>query len=246
MKLSGLIHYELEKALIDAFPNKSLLTHMVRHQLDERLSEIAGGNTLREVVFNLVEWAESQDKIDLLLTAARTENPNNQRLATINLQLDHTQIEAEIHESINEMIRMFQSSFTKSAGLYVRAGENNLRIAAATKCIKKFEEFYPRAEQLGSDMLISPLEILSRDLEIIDSYENLSTEFQDKLRERAGERADEERNLAYQKHKQIMDMFAEFVNKLVQEISNVEADTNVDKLLQEIKDREADTNIPIT
>ena len=98
MKLHGNLHKELATALIEAFPSSAELTRMVRYQLDETLQEIAGGITLKEMAFNLVSWAEAQDKVSKLVQAARAENPNNKNLASIAQKVEEfikSQVEAD-------------------------------------------------------------------------------------------------------------------------------------------------------
>ena len=63
-KLSGQEIQELRDAIVSAFPDKGSLEMMVSIQLDENLDEIAGGNTLKEVVFNLIfKWAKPQGRV---------------------------------------------------------------------------------------------------------------------------------------------------------------------------------------
>lgn len=70
----------LHAALLDAFPHRASLSRMVRFGLDENLEAIAGGNSLSDVAFSLIEWAEARGKVDALLTAAREDNATNTRL----------------------------------------------------------------------------------------------------------------------------------------------------------------------
>ena len=48
---------------------------MVRFGFDEDLADIAGGNTQKEVIFNLLRWAERQGKLTQLLQGAVDEVP---------------------------------------------------------------------------------------------------------------------------------------------------------------------------
>src|ERR1041384_4291178 len=80
MNLTGIQHKQLQKALISAFPSKSVLAQMVRQQLEVNLAAIADGKDLSEVIFNLINWAESEGRIDELITKARAENNGNKEL----------------------------------------------------------------------------------------------------------------------------------------------------------------------
>jgi len=56
------LYKQLHIVLLDAFPNNADLRRMVRFYLGENLDAIAGGSTLSETVFGLIEWAEAQGK----------------------------------------------------------------------------------------------------------------------------------------------------------------------------------------
>ena len=80
MDISGKEIKILNEALISAFPDYEKLKRMVRFQLDENLEKIVGKGTIDEVIFNLSNWAEEQDKLKSLIEGAYEENPGNQRL----------------------------------------------------------------------------------------------------------------------------------------------------------------------
>lgn len=79
-KLSGQQVRQLAEALTSAFPRKSDLERLIRYGLDRSLSEIAGGDTVSEIVFQVIEWAEAQGRVADLITAAIAENPRNPQL----------------------------------------------------------------------------------------------------------------------------------------------------------------------
>ena len=82
MKLSGRQVAELQDALLDAFTFYSL-RQMVRFELDRHLAHIAGGQNFTEIVFNLVEWAEQQERVDDLVDGAQRFNPTNRSLQVV-------------------------------------------------------------------------------------------------------------------------------------------------------------------
>ena len=82
-KLSGRQHSALANALLSAFPTQTALERMVKYSLGKGLAEIATGDNLREIVFRLVQWAESQGQIGKLLTKAHNSNPQNPELNKI-------------------------------------------------------------------------------------------------------------------------------------------------------------------
>jgi hypothetical protein len=77
MRLTGRQRRQLTQALLSAFPKREDLAMMLSFGLNEKLSEVAGGETYSGVVFNLIEWAQSQGRLEELVTAARVENPGN-------------------------------------------------------------------------------------------------------------------------------------------------------------------------
>jgi small GTP-binding protein len=79
MSLSGSQIKILMDALLSAFDFDSLRM-VVRFHLDEDLDRIVAGNNFREVVFNLITWAERTDRVEELVRGARAENPTNPTL----------------------------------------------------------------------------------------------------------------------------------------------------------------------
>ena len=67
----------LQEALLDAF-SRSDLRSMVKRTMGARLDEIAGGNNDAETVFNLLEWAERNGKLNELVEGALRVNPGTQ------------------------------------------------------------------------------------------------------------------------------------------------------------------------
>ena len=80
MKLSKAERHELFEALLDAYPSYNPLEIMVSFGLEENLEEIAGAGILKDVVFNLIQWAESQGKLEPLIRGVYEENSGNPRL----------------------------------------------------------------------------------------------------------------------------------------------------------------------
>ncbi|KYG09373.1 hypothetical protein BE21_18355 [Sorangium cellulosum] len=83
MKLTGLTLKRLRDALLDAFPSQDALAQMVRFGLNENLEAIAGLGALKKVVFSLLTWAEANNRLDALLSAAREDNPGSESLRRI-------------------------------------------------------------------------------------------------------------------------------------------------------------------
>jgi hypothetical protein len=87
MKLDGQQRLQLQQSLLSAFPGKAKLEQMVSFQLEKRLDEIAGGADLTEITFNLIKWAETNGRVDELVTKANTSNPGNPELSAFAAQV---------------------------------------------------------------------------------------------------------------------------------------------------------------
>ena len=83
MKFSGEQHKKLQDALIDGFPNTISLERMLSFELDKNLIAIAGEGSLQDIVFKLIQTANSQGWIEDLVRAALKSNPRNPRLRAI-------------------------------------------------------------------------------------------------------------------------------------------------------------------
>ncbi|MDF5726355.1 MAG: effector-associated domain EAD1-containing protein, partial [Rhizonema sp. PD37] len=85
--ISGQQRKQLQDALIDAFPTKTLLEQMLSFELNRNLDEIAGGSNLQEIIFNLIKIAEAHKWVEDLVCAASSSNPGNLKLQAIILPI---------------------------------------------------------------------------------------------------------------------------------------------------------------
>ena len=74
MALSGQQYRQLQEALLSAYPTRSDLIMMVKFGLGINLDTISMGDSLAQVVFQLIQWAESRGRTYELLKAARDIN----------------------------------------------------------------------------------------------------------------------------------------------------------------------------
>lgn len=79
-RLSGQQVRQLMQALTRAFPNVDDLEKVTRFGLDKNLAEISVRNSLDDIVFDLIEWAEAQGRVIELVDAACSESPGNPEL----------------------------------------------------------------------------------------------------------------------------------------------------------------------
>jgi hypothetical protein len=70
----------LREALLEAFPTPDALERMLLFEMNERLFNISRGGSLREVVFEIVDWARAHGRVSELIDAVRRSNPANPRL----------------------------------------------------------------------------------------------------------------------------------------------------------------------
>ncbi len=78
---------QLQRALINAFPSKSFLEQLLYYELEKNLNEITKDSDLQDIVFKLIQTAESQGWLEELIRAARKENPRNLLLQPIAQEL---------------------------------------------------------------------------------------------------------------------------------------------------------------
>jgi predicted NACHT family NTPase len=78
---------QLQLALINAFPSRALLERLLYFELEKNLNEITRESDLQEIVFKLIQTAESQGWLIDLVSAAHKENPGNSKLTAIAFEL---------------------------------------------------------------------------------------------------------------------------------------------------------------
>ena len=76
MRLPGKLRSELADALLDAFDGASL-RRFVHTSLEERLETIVGQGNLQDQVYELLAWAERQERVEELMTGAAEEVSGN-------------------------------------------------------------------------------------------------------------------------------------------------------------------------
>ena len=87
LKLGGAQRQQLQVALLSAFPDRGGLEQMVSFRMGENLAVIAGDANLGKAVFELIEWADSQGRLEELIRKAREANPGNPELADFAKQI---------------------------------------------------------------------------------------------------------------------------------------------------------------
>ncbi|UCE62172.1 MAG: trypsin-like peptidase domain-containing protein [Phycisphaerales bacterium] len=78
---------ELTEALLHAYRTESQLAMMVKFDLDLALEHVVARGPLRQMVFDLIAWTDSEGRVDELFLAALQRKPNNPRLKTLAAKL---------------------------------------------------------------------------------------------------------------------------------------------------------------
>jgi hypothetical protein len=82
VKLSDGAFHTLESALRDGFSNKGEF-QLVARCLNTRLDDVTGATRLQEIALDLIEWAESRDRVDNLIRCMKTRNSSNKLIAAL-------------------------------------------------------------------------------------------------------------------------------------------------------------------
>ncbi|GAB4398579.1 MAG: hypothetical protein OHK0053_17510 [Microscillaceae bacterium] len=71
---------QFRDALLAAFPTEHDLNQLLVFELEENLLNLVGAGPLKIMAFQLIEWAETQGRLEELLIGAIRQNPGNPRL----------------------------------------------------------------------------------------------------------------------------------------------------------------------
>lgn len=86
---------DFRNALLSAFPRRIHLEEMLSFEFNIVLNRIATGDSYSEVVFRLIEWAESRGVLQELIDAASEYNPGNPQLREFCQQWSRSQLPQE-------------------------------------------------------------------------------------------------------------------------------------------------------
>ena len=82
MSLTGAQHQHLQTALLTAFDEAGLRL-LASQELDVELETVAGGRNRKEIVLNLIAWAEREQRVADLVAGALRQNPTNPELLSL-------------------------------------------------------------------------------------------------------------------------------------------------------------------
>ncbi|NET85709.1 MAG: hypothetical protein F6J94_28585 [Moorea sp. SIO1F2] len=79
----GYLLAQIESALCSAFPSKTKLEMMLRHQFSINLEEMARGEDFTEIVYKVVHLFQASNRLAKLINKALKDNPENPELKAI-------------------------------------------------------------------------------------------------------------------------------------------------------------------
>lgn len=87
MQISWSQKKQLEDALLDAFREPKSLARLVGYGLGKNISEITSQANSQFMIFEIIDWADSYDKVDDLINAALEQNGNNLKVKALSAWL---------------------------------------------------------------------------------------------------------------------------------------------------------------
>ncbi len=126
MHLSGRQRKELQEALVSAFPNKTDLEQMLSFELEKDLNYITGGDNLKEIMFQLIKKAVSEEWVKDLVRAARKTNPGNSKLQAIAQELLNDSTNINLPDSIPHC--------AQATGIYQRMERTKMQSDVSSQC----------------------------------------------------------------------------------------------------------------
>jgi len=151
---------QLQLALINAFPSKSSLEQLLYFELEKNLNEITKDSNLQDIVFNLIQTAETQGWLVDLVRAARKENPGNSQLEVIAGELLSPKVPSvPIHTAPSEQSQQRQRILILAAN---PIGTSQLCLDEE---LREIEQGLGRAKQRDKFDIKSALVVRSRDIQ---------------------------------------------------------------------------------
>jgi WD40 repeat protein/predicted Ser/Thr protein kinase len=155
MSLSGQQCRQLQSALIDAFSTIALLEQMLLYELNKSLKAIAGEGSLQEIVFKLIQEADSQGWVEKLICAAYASNSGNQKLQSFIQKLSlkkSNDLRAIIENQLECDYDNLEELGTGASGITYLATVKNQDKYLVIKTIK-FEELYKFVKSKNQETL---------------------------------------------------------------------------------------------
>ncbi|MEZ4659750.1 MAG: effector-associated domain EAD1-containing protein [Caldilineaceae bacterium] len=159
-QLSGKLIDAICTTIKDCFANEGELRIFVRTKLNEKLDTVAGGQNLSEIVFNLVEWAESKGRLLELAQGMSVTNPQNPVILSLIEKLknpgifENTTADSQSDDGIDRIVAFL----VKRIGYIVSDHKQQIRYFSQYANVNLTTE-YPPIEQV--QLILSSLTLKS-------------------------------------------------------------------------------------
>lgn len=158
MRLAGNQFEKLASALSVGFPTIEHLERMVRYKLDSNVHEVGYGN-LSNYVYRLIQWAEAQGKLPLLVSGARQSNPGNLELFDIAHELDLTVSNAPEKHALERIIKE-TNSFLNINDWRKKLAEIEFQVCRIEIKLNNKKVIYGTGFLIGPDVIITNYHVM--------------------------------------------------------------------------------------
>ncbi|WP_437826863.1 effector-associated domain EAD1-containing protein [Sorangium sp. So ce1153] len=149
---------DLHEALLAAYPTYSELERMVRVELGENLHTIAANSNLKDVVFELLKWAETRDLIGDLLGVVRAANEDAAARASVAARIPET-LRPGLYARSPRLDRTVAAVLValdeghRIVALYGRPGDGKTQVGQQLAARREGDVYFalPRVDEHGND-----------------------------------------------------------------------------------------------
>ena len=154
---------QLQEAVLNAFRSPASLEQLVGFGLEKNLYEITDSSNLQNMVFGLIEWADSRGKLEQLIAAAVEQNGDNPKIQAIAAQLlGNTPAGAAVAAAQPLVVPPTSGSPTVGVAQWGEEGSfldttwlTNALAAARTTCRVESARSYGTGFLVGSDLVLT-------------------------------------------------------------------------------------------
>ncbi len=167
MKLSGSQEKELIDAILSVYTTKNDLEKIVRFELEENLDAIVSGDTLTDIIFNLVtKWAIPKGKLEKLIQVFCQDNPDNLDFQNISQKINSSQENQQLdllidvlkiyfNQEINEILIAYKASLPNRL-IDNKIPEDATEVISGLLLPQEQQEVYTYVEKFVGYLLLDP------------------------------------------------------------------------------------------
>jgi hypothetical protein len=145
-------------ALLSAYPDEDSLARMVQYKLSKNLQAITTGKNLSHILFRLIQTAQAEGWLHLLITAAREANPGNPDLVSVSQELGLSpQIPREL--ALENIIRQ-QHSFLNVSTWRQMLGKLEYQVCRIEIKLSTSTKTYGTGFLVGPDLLLTNYHVM--------------------------------------------------------------------------------------